>query len=120
MKKQNISKETELIIEKNLENDTNNILEKVIVEEKQSEKDTSKFITIIGIIGPLLAIFQAIKIFVSQNAAGLSITYWGAYLVIASAWFGYGLYYKNKVIMVSYSLWIIVEIAILNGIFLFG
>lgn len=111
-----ISKETKMKIKNNAEY----LFNKELLEIDQKEKDINKFIVAAGIFGPLLAVFQAIKIFATQNASGVSLLYWASYLIIASAWMSYGIYYKNKTIMISYGLWIIVEIAILNGIILFS
>lgn len=91
-----------------------------IIREAEHRKDLKAFIYAIGIIGPLIAIFQAIKIFTEQSAAGVSAVYWVAYLSIAVIWFGYGAYNKLKPIMAVYGAWILIEIAILNGIYFYG
>ncbi|MFH1290906.1 MAG: hypothetical protein ABIH92_05900 [Nanoarchaeota archaeon] len=120
VQKGKLSKETKKYIEKNLEKDVEEITEDVIVTGEQSRRDLSKFVYIIGIAGLILAIFQAVKIFTAQTAAGVSMIYWGAYLIIAAAWFGYGIYSKNKPIIVTYAMWVLVEILIINGIYFYS
>jgi len=125
--KEKFSKEAKNIITKNIERGVHNIAENTILEEKSKiyndrmfQNKLGRFIYLVGIAGPLLAIFQATKIFLNQTAIGVSVLYWGAYLVVAGAWFGYGIYYKNKAITFVYGSWIIIEIIILNGIYLYG
>ena len=125
--KSRLSKETGKIIAKNIEKDIHDITKNTVIEEKYkieadelAVKKLSKFIYVVGIIGPILAIFQAVKIFYVQSAVGVSGIYWGAYLGVAAMWFGFGFYYKNKAIMVVYGLWIFIEIIILNGLYIYG
>ncbi len=103
--------------DKNIGVQTGKIVEDTLAKEQQSQKDLSKFIYLFGLLGPLLALFQAWKIFSLATAAGVSLLYWTAYLIVAAMWFGYGIYSKNKPIMIVYGLWVFVEIIILNGIF---
>jgi len=115
-----LSKKTERVIEGNMEDGVHEIVEDSIARTDQKKKDFTLFIYVIGIIGPIVASFQALKIFSSGTAAGVSLLYWGAYLLIAVAWFGYGFAYRSRSIMVTYGLWIIIEVIILNGIILYG
>ena len=100
--------------------ETNKIIEDTLAKEQQSERDINKFVYIFGVIGPLIALFQAVKIFSVQSAVGVSLLYWVSYLVVAAMWFGYGVYYKNKAIMFVYSLWIVVVVIILNGTYFYN
>lgn len=79
-----------------------------------------KFILFFGIIGPLLAIPQLVKIWIEQNAAGVSLFSWIAFLCIATSWLVYGIIHKEKPIIVSNIIWIIVDILIIIGIFIYG
>jgi len=125
--KARLSDKTGKIIAKKIQKDVHEITEDAIIAEKTRTRKAelnvqsmNKYIYLIGIVGPVLAAFQAAKIFFSQTAAGVSVVYWGAYLIVAAAWFAYGFYYKSKPIMVVYGLWVFVEIIILNGIFYYG
>lgn len=120
LEKGKISKETGKYIAKKLERDVDEIAEDVMLRKDQAKKDFNKFIYIIGILSLVLALVQAWTIFSEGSAGGVSIIYWGAYLAIAAAWFGYGIYYQNKSIMVTYGIWIFVEIAIINGILFYS
>src|SRR3989338_8708755 len=115
-----LSKKTGEFIEKNMKEEINEIVEDVKVKEIQSKNDLNKFIYAVGVLGPILALFQAFKIFSLHTAAGVSMIYWGAYLAVAAMWLGYGVYYRNKPIVIVYGLWIAVEIVIINGIYFYS
>ena len=93
------------------------VVEDTLAKKQQSKKDMNKFIYIFGIIAPCLATIQAIKVFYIGNEGGTFGIYWLGYLAVATIWFGYGIYYKNKAVMLVYGLWILVELLILNGIY---
>lgn len=112
-----LSKKTEDEIDEAIKKDISSIAKNVV---DQSGRDFGKYILVIGLLGPLFGVFQAIKIYTEQSASGVSTLYWGSYLFIASLWFGYGIFYKNRMVMIIYGLWIVVEIVILNGIFLYS
>jgi len=114
---QKISGKTKKEIDEALKKEVGEIAENAVT---QSTRDFTKYIFLIGLIGPVIGIFQAIKIYADHSAAGVSTLYWGSYLAVASLWFGYGLYCKNRMVIIIYGLWIIVQIVILNGIYLYG
>ncbi len=115
-----ISAETKKFIEKNIEKDIEKISENVLLRKEQTKRDFNKFVYIIGLLSVVLALIQAWRIFYIGAATGVSIIYWGAYLAIAAAWFGYGMYYQNRAIMVTYGFWILIEILIINGIIFYS
>ena len=79
-----------------------------------------KIIYAVGIAGPLLTIPQLTKIWVDKNASGVSIVSWSAYLVIGVFWLTYGIMHKEKPIILTYSLWIIINAFIVVGIIIYG
>lgn len=79
-----------------------------------------KIIYPVGIIGPLMTIPQLVKIWVGQDATGVSIISWSAYLVIAIFWLFYGTIHKEWPIILSNVLWILMDVAIVLGIFYYG
>jgi uncharacterized protein with PQ loop repeat len=79
-----------------------------------------KWIYILGLFGPIMTIPQITKIWVDQNAAGVSVVSWSAYLVSAVIWLFYGIFHKEKPIVFIYSIWIVMEIAVVVGVLLYG
>lgn len=125
--KQKHPRKTKKIIAKSLDNSAQNISAKAIIKEERKieteEQIIKKFNTLIyvfGIMGLLIAIFQAVKIFALQTLTEISSAHLLSYLIVAVGWFAYGYAYKNKAIMTIYGLWIIIEIAILNGIYFYS
>ena len=79
-----------------------------------------RIIYAVGIFGPIMTIPQLWKIWVYQNATGVSATSWIAYLICAIVWMFYGIVHKDKPIIFTYSIWIILEIFIVVGTLMYG
>lgn len=79
-----------------------------------------KLVYIIAIVTPLMTIPQALKIFINKNAVDLALVTWLAYLVSAFVWLTYGIFHKEKPIIINSALWIILNSIIIGGIFLYG
>ncbi len=79
-----------------------------------------KTIYVVGVAGPIMTIPQVIKIWVHQNAAGVSLASWTAYGIIAAIWLVYGIVHRTWPIVINYSIWIFFEILIVIGIILYG
>lgn len=73
-----------------------------------------------GVLGPVLTIPQVLKIYVEQNAAGLSLISWISYLFTAAFWIFYGIIHKEKPIIFTYVVWFILQLIIVIGIFIYG
>lgn len=76
-------------------------------------------IYIVGILAPLMAIPQMLKIWIEKAAEGVSLFSWSALLVSAIIWLLYGLLHREKPLIITYVLWIIVDALIVLGIFLY-
>ena len=79
-----------------------------------------RLIYIVAVVGPLLTIPQVCKIWVEQNAIGVSIITWISYLIGGIFWLIYGLIHKEKPIIFANIIWIIMEITIIIGILVYG
>lgn len=79
---------------------------------------TDKFIYFVSMLTPLMTIPQLIKIWVEKDISGVSIISWGAYLLLSFFWLIYGFVHKEKPIILTYILWILVESFIVIGIIL--
>jgi uncharacterized protein with PQ loop repeat len=77
-------------------------------------------IYVMGVVGPIMTIPQLSKIWIEKNASGVSVISWSTYLVTAFVWLAYGIEYKKKPIIFTYTLWIIIEIFIVIGALLYG
>ena len=79
-----------------------------------------RMIYVVGVFGPIMTIPQLSKIWIEQNAAGVSAISWTAYLIAAIFWLIYGIMHKETPIILTYSLWIILEVFIIIGIIIYG
>src|SRR3989339_1535954 len=72
-------------------------------------------IYVVGVIGPLMSIPQIVKIWGEQNAAGVSLVSWLAFLIHSLFWLGYGILHREKPIIVAYCLWVTFNFLIVLG-----
>ena len=79
-----------------------------------------KFICSVGLFGPIATIPQLYNVWIEKNASGVSAFSWSAYLSIALMWIGYGILHKEKPIIIIYSGWVIVDLLIVIGVFLYA
>jgi len=77
-------------------------------------------IYIVGILGPVMTIPQLLVIWMEKTAAGVSLLSWTAYTVFSLFWIGYGILHNDKPIIMTYTLWLIIEVLIVIGIIVYG
>jgi uncharacterized protein with PQ loop repeat len=73
-----------------------------------------------GIIAPLTAVPQVLKIFMLKNAAGVSLLFWALVSVLAVPFIIYGIVHKAKPIIVMHSLWLMMDIIVVIGTMMYG
>lgn len=78
------------------------------------------FVYITGIISPLAAIPQVTKIWLEQEAGGISIFMFATHIGTNLVWLWYGLLHKEKPIIILYSLWLVMNTLIVIGTILYG
>jgi uncharacterized protein with PQ loop repeat len=73
----------------------------------------------VGIFGPIMTIPQLMNIWVYKNAVGVSVISWTSYLFVAIFWLGYGIMHKEKPIIFTYCMWILLDLLIVVGVLLY-
>jgi uncharacterized protein with PQ loop repeat len=68
----------------------------------------------------LMTIPQVLTIWIGQQAAGVSILSWSAYLVSAILWFWFGMQQKDKNIYWPCVGWIVLDVAVIMGVIIYG
>lgn len=76
-------------------------------------------IYVAGIGSPLMTLPQIYKIFSTQDAAGVSLATWLGLTIFACFWVAYGFVHKEKPIIISYSLWVLLQATIVVGVILY-
>ena len=71
-------------------------------------------------MGPIVTIPQLIEIWLNKNASGVSVISWIAYLVGAMFWLFYGLVHREKPIIFTYGVWIVIDILIVIGTIIYS
>ena len=74
-----------------------------------------RFLIVVAIFGPLIALPQIFRIFAFKSAAGVSGLSWGLYALFNIPWFIYGIVHKDKPIVISYLLSFIANLTVLIG-----
>jgi uncharacterized protein with PQ loop repeat len=72
-----------------------------------------------GIAGPLFSIPQLYQIWSTQDAVGVSLLSWSAFTIGSMFWLTYGIVHKEKPIIISQTLWFILQLTIVIGILLY-
>lgn len=80
----------------------------------------NRLVLFAGVFSPMMTVPQVVKIWLDKNAAGVSLASWIAYLIAAIIWLTYGLYYRNRPLIVAYLLWLNLSLIIIVGIVVYG
>ena len=72
-----------------------------------------------GIVGPLILIPQIMKIFVTREASGISIFSWTLLAILGIPFIVYGFVHKEKVLVVTYLLFFVMNTLVIVGAFLY-
>jgi uncharacterized protein with PQ loop repeat len=75
---------------------------------------------IVGRVGPLTALPQAVSIWVSHQAAGVSFCSAVGFTAVAAIWLAYGIVLRQGPIVLSSSLWVVFDLAIVSGVLRYG
>ncbi len=75
---------------------------------------------IFGIAIPLFTIPQLYEIWSHHNAGNNSLITWGAFSISSLFWLFYGILHKVKPVIISQSLWFILQLLIVIGILLYN
>ncbi|HVH72809.1 MAG TPA: hypothetical protein VNB49_17105 [Candidatus Dormibacteraeota bacterium] len=68
----------------------------------------------------VMTIPQVLTIWIRQQAAGVSLVSWGAYLVSATVWLWYGVRKRDKNIYLPCVGWILLDTAVIVGALVYG
>ena len=93
--------------------------------DKYPSKDKIKrtmdhLIYFVAIFGPIMTLPQIWKIWVDKSVSGVSLITWSAYLITACLWLTYGIIHREKPIIVSNILWLILKLSVVVGVILYN
>ncbi|HTE15858.1 MAG TPA: hypothetical protein VK642_12345 [Burkholderiales bacterium] len=85
-----------------------------------SETIFSRLLGGMSVFTMLMTVPQVLTIWVSHQAAGVSVVSWSAYLLSAVLWFWYGLQKKDKNIYLPCVGWVGLDTAVIIGTVIYG
>jgi len=86
----------------------------------RTKRAVDKMIYIVALVGPLFNVPQLLKIWINQNASGVSAVSWGAFMFISGFWLLYGILHKEKPIIIANIFYMFFHAIILVGAILYG
>lgn len=72
------------------------------------------------ILAPIMNLPQLFKIWLNENAAGVSFASWASFSVFSLVWFVYGIVHKEKPLVVMNFALMLIQAAIAVGVILYG
>ncbi len=74
----------------------------------------------IAIVGPAATIPQIMSIFSSHSAGEVSLFSWLVYTILDIPWIVYGIVHREVPIITAYTLWFLVNGAVVVGVLMYG
>lgn len=90
------------------------------VQRKHKKELLDYFVYFFMIATPLFELPQAYAIYSTKDAANVSIWTWGFFLAASVVWIFYGLRHKLVPIVITYSLYFVLETVIVAGIIMYS
>jgi len=90
------------------------------VHPSSSDAVLRRLLGAMSVFTMLMTIPQVLTIWIGQQAAGVSILSWSAYLVSAILWFWFGMQKKDKNIYLPCVGWIVLDLAVIIGVIIYG
>jgi uncharacterized protein with PQ loop repeat len=91
-----------------------------VAHVSRSETGLRRLLGGMSVFTMLMTIPQVLTIWIGQQAAGVSILSWSAYLVSAILWFWFGMQKKDKNIYLPCVGWIVLDLAVIMGVIIYG
>ena len=90
------------------------------VHRSASEAGLRRLLGAMSVFTMLMTIPQVLTIWIGQQAAGVSIFTWSAYLVSAILWLWFGIQKSDKNIYLPCIGWILLDTAVIAGVVIYG
>jgi uncharacterized protein with PQ loop repeat len=77
-----------------------------------------KVLRALSVFTMLMTVPQVLTIWVGRDASGVSLISWASYLLSACLWFVYGIQKRDKTIYIACIGWILLDAAVVIGVFM--
>jgi len=81
----------------------------VLPQQGKFSNFIDKIIYPVGLLGPVMTLPQLFEVWLHKSAGELSLITWGGWLILSFIWLIYGILHKDRPIIVSNILWVIIE-----------
>ena len=88
--------------------------------KKKWIKNLDKIIYLAGLAAPLLIIPQVLEVWVGKKTAGVSVSTWMGFTIVAIIWLIYASVHKSKPLIIMYIGLIIMYALVFTGVFIYG
>lgn len=78
-----------------------------------------KLTFVAGIVGPFTVLPQIYTIFSTHSANGVSLATWSLIFIVTFPWVFYGIAHHDKSIIVSFTLWEVVNLTVVAGVLMY-
>lgn len=89
------------------------------VKNKNNVKLITQIVLILAVVEPLMTLPQVYEVWVRHQTEGVSIATWTFFALSAATWLLYGIAIKNTPLIVSGTLWIILETSVVIGLLIY-
>lgn len=90
------------------------------IYSKRSLSVVDKSMSAVAVIQPLMAAPQIYQIYTTQDASGVSLVTWLAFLLLGLVFLAYGIVHLIKPLIVTQILWFAVDLLVVVGIVLYS
>jgi uncharacterized protein with PQ loop repeat len=92
---------------------------KISLKNKEHKYIIDRVVMVTGLIGPIASIPQAIEIYSTQDAEGVSLFTWAFFILTQVAALIYSMVHRLPPLIMSNILWILIEAVVVVGILLY-
>lgn len=89
------------------------------IHEKRWIQFIDKYIYLVAMVSIVMTLPQVYDIWVLHKAAGVSAISWATYGTMSAIWVAYGRGHKEKVIMFSNAIWVVLDLFIVVGVMIY-
>ena len=91
-----------------------------IRQHKKKHSFVDSWIYPISLVSPVMTIPQLMDIWIGKKVAGVSLVTWETYTVVGFFWLLYGIYHKEKPIIITNVIFIVLDACIVLGVLLYS
>jgi len=84
----------------------------------KANKSLDKLTYASGVLLPLFTLPQAYNVLILGETAGVSIITWGFYLISSALFVIFGFIHKEKLLVITYAPFVVIELLIIIGYFM--